>query len=177
MFLTTISPYLLAFCRVVIVIVFAVSSVSKAVDIARFRQTIRTFHLLPERLSSGAAILFLVSEFAVAVLAALGGSLLLFGFALAVGLLLLFCLALVSVLVRGIRTSCHCFGQATKQVSHLDIWRNIGFIVCALVGYITLIWTKNSQEPMDLVKWTLIGLAAGVFVMIWTQLAEIVQLF
>lgn len=177
MFLSAISPYLLAFCRVVIGIVFAVSSISKALNIAQFKQTIRTFRLLPGWLCNIAALLFLCSEFAVVVLTILGGSLLIFGFVLAVSLLLLFCFALVTVLVRRIRTSCNCFGPSTKQVSRLDIWRTIGFIFCALVGYATLVWTKSNQGNVDLVEWVLIGLGAVVFVVIWTQLREITQLF
>jgi uncharacterized membrane protein YphA (DoxX/SURF4 family) len=168
---------MLAFCRAVIVLVFALSSVSKAVDIAQFKQTIHAFHLLPERFSRLAALLFLSGEFTVVLLVALGGSLLFVGFVLAVGLLLLFCFALMTVLARNIRTSCHCFGPGTKQVSRLDIWRNIGFIVCALVGSTTLPWIKGSQGAMGLGEWILIGLAATVFVVIWTQLEEITHLF
>lgn len=158
-------------------VVFTISSITKVLDIAQFKQTIRTFHLLPEWLSGIAAILFLCGEFAVVVLVVLGGSLLAFGFALAVGLLLLFCLALVLVLIRKIRTACNCFGSNAKQVSRMDVWRNIGFILCALTGYGTLIWTKSIQGNMGLLEWLLIGFGAIIFVVFWTQLGEIAQLF
>lgn len=177
MFSSPTLPYILAFCRVVIGVVFAISSISKALDITQFKQTIRFFRLLPSWLSSIAALLFLCSEFTVVILVVLGGSLLILGFILAVGLLLLFCLTLIAVLARKIHTSCNCFGSSTKQVSQLDIWRNIGFIVCALVGYTMLVWTKSSQGTMGVVEWVLIGLGAVVFVVIWTQLGEITQFF
>ena len=172
-----VSLYVLAFCRVAIGLVFAASSIRKALDIARFRQTISSFNLLPGRFSAIAALLFICGEFAVVVLMGIGGPLLTLGFSLTVFLMLLFCIALVSVLARRIRTSCNCFGASAKQVSGFDVWRNAGFILCALGGYAALAWTKNTQGNLGLVEWLLTGLGAGVFVVIWIQLGEIVQLF
>ncbi len=177
MLTTMMSLYMLAFCRVVIGLVFVVSSVSKVLHMAQFRQAISNFHILPRRLCGAAAILFICGEFAVVVFVIIGGPLLLFGFALAIFLLLLFCIALVSVLVRRIRTSCNCFGASTKQVSHVDVWRNVGLILCALGGYGVFAWTKNTQGSLNLVEWVLTGLGAVVFVVIWIQSDEIVQLF
>jgi hypothetical protein len=124
-----------------------------------------------------AAALFLDGEFAVVALVSIGDPLLIFGFSLAIGLLLLFCLALVSVLARGIRTTCNCFGTSTKEISAFDVWRNIGLMICALAGVAMLIGTKSVWDPLSLLEWVLIGLGAGAFVMIWLQLEEIVQLF
>ena len=169
--------YVLTFCRIVISLVFVLSSISKARDMVRFRQIIYTFDLLPQSLNYVAAVLFLGSEFVVVALVLIGGSLLIFGFSLAFGLLLLFCLALVSVLARGIRTTCNCFGTSAKEVSAFDVWRNIGLMICALVGIAMLIGTKAARVPLSLLEWVLISLGAGVFVMIWLQLGEIVQLF
>lgn len=172
-----VSLYILTFCRVAIGLVFAASSISKALDIVRFRQTIHSFNILPGQLSDIAALLFLCGEFAVVVLMLIGGSLLTLGFSLAIFLLLLFCIALVSVLARRIHTSCNCFGTSARQVSGFDVWRNAGFILCALAGYAVLAWAKNTQVNLGLVEWVLTGLGAGVFVVIWIQLSEIVQLF
>lgn len=177
MLTTMVSLYMLAFCRVVIGLTFVVSSVSKVLHMAQFRQAISNFHILPGRLSGIAAMLFLCSEFAVVVFVLIGGPLLLFGFALASFLLVLFCIALVSVLVRRIRISCNCFGTSTKRVSHFDVWRNVGFLLCAFGGCGTLAWTKGSQWNPSLLEWGLIGLGAVVFVVIWLQLGVIAQLF
>jgi uncharacterized membrane protein YphA (DoxX/SURF4 family) len=177
LFTTIVPMYMLAFCRVVIGLVFVVSSVSKALNIAQFRQTISNFHILPGRLSGVAAMLFLCGEFVVVVCVLIGGSLLAIGFSLAIFLLLLFCIALVSVLARGIHTTCNCFGPSAKQVSHVDVWRNVGFILCTLGGYGALAWTKSTQGNPGLLEWGLTGLGAVVFVVIWIQLGEIVQLF
>src|SRR5579885_1842229 len=55
MFPADILLALLAFCRVVIGLVFSLSSISKGRIIAQFQQTIRQFHILPSSLSQGAA--------------------------------------------------------------------------------------------------------------------------
>lgn len=169
--------YVLAFCRVVIGFAFLISSVSKARDIAQFQRAIRNFNILPDRLSGIAASLFLCTEFVAAALVFIGGPLLFIGFFLALGLLLLFSLALQSVLARRIRTSCACFGAGGQPVSSVDVWRNLGFILCALGGIGALIWTKGSQENLNLFEWLLTGLGAVAFVALWVQLGEIARLF
>lgn len=169
--------YLLAFCRVAIGLVFAISSVSKARDVARFQRAVVGFQLLSRQLSNFAAFLFLGGECAVVLLMIIGGPLLLFGFVLALLLLLLFCIALASVFARRLRVTCHCFGASEKPVTLVDIWRNGGLLLCAAGGCEALIWTRGVQERVEGIAWLLIALSAGAFVMIWIQLGEIVQLF
>lgn len=174
---TVVLLYLLAFCRVVIGLVFLMSSVGKARDLPGFQQTIRNFALLPGQFSGAAAWLFLFGEIAVMLLVVLGGPLLLPGFVLALGLLLLFCLALILVLARHIRTSCSCFGASEQPVSLADVWRNVGFILCALGGCLALLWTRGSTLALSLPEWLLPGLGAALFVVLWSQLGEIAHLF
>ena len=169
--------YILAFCRVAVGLVFAISSLSKARDIGRFQQAVYGFHLLSRSFSQLAAFLFLCGEIAVALFMLIGRSLLLYGFALAILLLLLFCAALASVLVRKMRTTCNCFGSSNKPVTHVDIWRNMGFLLCAGGGCEALIWTHGAQGSLAGIAWLVITLFAGVFVMVWIQLGEIVQIF
>ena len=171
------SLYMLTFCRVVVGLVFAISSISKARDIAQFKQAVSKFDLLPKRLSGLAALLFLCGEFAVVLLMLIGGPLLLPGFFLAICLLLLFSLVLTSVVIRRIHTSCNCFGASAKPVSSLDVGRNAGFILCALGGCLTLLWAQDTRISLSLPEWLMTGVAAVVFVLIWLQLGEIVQLF
>ncbi len=168
--------YLLAFCRVAIGLVFVLSSFSKVRNIAQFQQAVFDFHLFSRRLSTLAALLFLGGEFAVVLLIAIGGPLLLPGFALAILLLCIFCVALVSVLVRKLHTSCNCFGVSEKPVTAADLWRNVGFLLCAGGGCEAEIWTRGGQGGLEWIAWLLIALGAGVFVMLWIQLGEIVQL-
>jgi len=172
-----IAFYILAFCRVVIVLVFAISSFSKVRDIPKFKQAILGFHLLPRHLSGPIALLFLYGEFAVVLLTLIGGPFLLPAFALATLLLLIFCAALASVLARRLQTACNCFGSSEKSVSSADIWRNLGFILCATVGCGVLTWTRDAHVSLNSIEWLLASLGALVFVLIWIQLGEIVQLF
>lgn len=177
MLTTMMSMYMLAFCRVVIGLVFVVSSGSKVLHISRFRQAIRNFHILPGRLSGVAAMLFLCGEFAVVVFVLIGGAFLLLGFSLAISLLLLFSFALISVLHRHIRTSCNCFGSKNNSVSTTDVLRNIGLITCACLGCGILVASHQVRGHLSLVEWGLLGLAATLFVALWLHLREIVQVF
>lgn len=170
-------PYLLAFCRIVIGLVFLFSSAGKIRRVKTFMQTIRRFRILPAHLSALAAVLFLCGEGAVVVCLGVGGPLLLPGFVLALLLLLLFCAALASVLIRNIHTSCNCFGTSEQEVTRADLWRNAGFILCALGGCSALYWEGGARESLSLAEWALVGMGALVFVLIWLQLHEIASLF
>ena len=128
-------PYLLTFCRLVIGLVFVISFVGKVRDVGQFAATIGRFDLLPRRWTQTAALLFLGGEAAVVILLIAGGPLLPLAFALATLLLLLFSLALLSVLRRGIETSCNCFGASEKPLTYYDVGRNAGFIACSLLGW------------------------------------------
>ncbi len=172
-----IALYMLAFCRMVTGLVFAFSSISKARDLSQFTATIANFRLLPRSLHAPAAFLFLGGEFAVAVLTALGGQALPLGFGLASVLLLLFCGALASVLARGLHTSCNCFGASKRPVTSADIWRNLGLLLCAAGGWSAFLWTRGTRESLGAVEWLLVMLGSLAFVLIWTQLGEIAQLF
>ena len=177
MFLASVSFSLLAFCRVAIGLVFVASSMSKVRNVAQFQQTIRQFRILPSSMSGGAAVLFLGGEFAVVLLMIIGGRWLLPGFVLAIFLLVLFCLALISVITRELQISCNCFGVSERHISRLDLLRNSGLLLCACTGSIVLGLTKDTQEHLNFVEWLLIGVSSGAFVMIWLQLRDIVQLF
>jgi len=162
---------------VTIGLVFAISSFGKVRNIQKFKQAILHFQLLPSHLSYPLAVLFLSGELAVVLFVIIGGPLLLPGFILATLLLLIFCGALASILVRRIQTACNCFGSNEKNVSYTDLWRNLGFILCASLGYETLIWTQGAPVRLGGVEWLLTSLGALVFVLIWIELGEIVQLF
>jgi len=169
--------YVFAFCRVVVGLVFLAAFVGKIRNIPRFQQTITNFQLLPGRLNGPMAFLFIGVELAVLICIAIGHRLLLPGFLLALVLLLLFSLALASVLFRKLRTSCDCFGSDEKPVSPADIWRNAGFLCCALGGCGTLIRLPDIETSLTGLEWLLVGMAAGMFVLVWTQLGEIARLF
>lgn len=171
------SIYLLAFCRLVIGLVFVVSFLTKARHLTVFEQTITRFALLPRRFSRTLARLFLGGELLVVVLIALGGPVLAAGFGLAIILLLLFSGALVSVLRREIRTSCNCFGTSEKPVAASDVGRNAGLLLCAILGCASLAGANSDNGRLSLAEWGILGLGATVFVALLLNLSDILQLF
>lgn len=175
--LNMLFQYIELFCRGVIELTFIVSFFSKASNIANFTQTIDAFRILPERLGHYTALLFLSGECIVALLMFIGGVFLAPGFLLAILLLLIFCIALMLIVKRKIRISCNCFGSSEVQISLIDIWRNLGFMLCALGGWGTLLVLRSPREPLNIAEWGTITLSAALFVLIWTQLSMIVQVF
>ncbi len=170
-------PYLLTFSRITIGLIFAYSFLAKVRDVGQFARTITNFKLLPDPLSKPSAILLLIGELAVVTLITVGGRLLPIGFGLAILLFLLFTTALTWTLTRNIQTPCHCFGAGKQPVTAYDLWRNLGFLLLAMMG----LWLQKvaygittTLQPVEAV---LIGVVALAFVLIWANLADIGALF
>src|SRR4051812_26455003 len=100
-------PYIVTFCRITIGLVFLLSFLSKVRSLSRFEQAIATFNILPKRLTKFAVPVVLAAELAVVVLIVLGNRFLLFGFALALFLLVVFTIAIMAVLVRNMHAQCN----------------------------------------------------------------------
>ena len=168
-------PYLLAFCRITISLTFTYSFLMKVGDVNQFAQTVANFKLVPLRWERPLALLFLSGEAAVVVFLVIGGQQLLpLAFILALLLLLAFTAALALVLVRDIQTSCNCFGNTQKTVSYVDVWRNAGLILVSAIG----LWTAgNVKGTLNLIELFLIAIIAIIFVLLWTNLTDIVTLF
>jgi hypothetical protein len=166
-------PYLLAFTRLTMTLVFLLSFVGKIRSWSTFKSVIVNFRLLPSVLAPAAATVFISSELAVVILLSLGGNLLIWGFILSALLLLAFTIALASVLIRKIRTSCNCFGPDNKLVSPFDLGRNAGFIICAVIGGST----SNYSQDLAFVGWGLMCAAAATFVLVSLNLRDIVDIF
>ena len=167
--------YILVFCRVTIALTFLISSISKAFDLKHFRRTIDAFDILEYRYVNPTALFLLSGEVIIALCMILGGRLLLPGFFLAIVFLLLFCIAMASVLVRKLSLSCNCFGPNNKSITGFDIARNVGFILCALAANFILFGAKQTQQSLSMLEWVTIGFSAAVFVILWIQLGDIVQ--
>ncbi|NDJ20643.1 hypothetical protein GS682_03090 [Nostoc sp. B(2019)] len=165
--------YLLIFCKIVVGCLFTISFISKVKSFSQYVNTVRNFRLLPESFIRFAAILILISELLIV--------LLLFkwqviAFWLASGLLVIFSVALASVLFRNIQTACNCFGLSQHPISEADLLRNFGFLLCSCGGG----WlAKNSEftEPIAPLTLGITGFIALAFVLIWAQLGEIYRLF
>jgi hypothetical protein len=169
--------YWLIFCRIVLGLLFAISFIGKTSNITLFEQTIENFELLSKQFNRIAALLFMSGELVVILFLAIGGKLLGIGFVIAALLLCVFSIAIGSALARKIETTCNCLGPTKKPISYYDLWRNGGFILCALSGFSTLAIPSQGQANVSPVEWALVWLVAVVFVAAWTQIREIVKLF
>jgi hypothetical protein len=146
---------------------------TRVCDLPGFVRAVAGFALLPQPLVRAAALLFLAGEVAVVGLLLFGGPFLAAGFGLALGLLLLFSLALATVLIRGLQTPCHCFGATDKAISRYDLWRNLGFVAVALLGLGTL---SAEVTNLNWIELGLISLIATVCVIFWVRLGDVIEL-
>ncbi len=163
---------LLTFCRLTIGLTFAWSVFGKLRDFSAFQAAVIDFRVLPPALSRSAAWLSLLAEFAILLMLAIGEALLLPGFVLAAGLLLFFSVALGLVLQRNMQVSCNCFGVTERRVSPYDVARNLLLIVGSLVGG----WTSlNTSQPLATSALIILGLMALCFVILVTNLADVVE--
>jgi hypothetical protein len=169
--------YVLAFCRVTLGLTFLLAFVGKVRDLAGFRKAIINFRLLPPGLSTGVVWLALGAEVGIVVGMLLGESWLLPGFLLALILLSIFSTALTIVLVRKQRTTCNCFGMSNHPISAADLWRNGSLLVCAAGGCGIQGWYGAFIGSPGVLEWLLVAGGASVFVLLLTQLGELVQLF
>jgi hypothetical protein len=165
-----------AFCRLAIGLAFLLAFVGKARNIQQFSRTITSFYLLPAQLSMAAAFLILGGELSIIVCMLLGSAFLLPGFLLALALLLSFSGALAIVLGKKQSISCNCFGTNNQPVSSADLWRNAGLVLCAAGGCYAQGGFPHAQ-PLNPIEWLLVALMATAFVLLWTQLGTLIQLF
>lgn len=167
------ATYVVMFCRIALAMTFAWSASSKLRDMSAFRDGITAFRLLPAQWSAVLAWSFLGGEVAVTLLMAIGWpGLLRLGFVLAVGLLLIFSVALGSVMRRALRVSCNCFGRAEHQVSWYDLARNSLLIGCGLAGGWSL---AAAQRQLTVSDTALLAIMALCFVVLITHLSDIVE--
>lgn len=169
--------YLIIFFRSAFGILFAYSFVMKLKDVNQFSKAISNFKLLPPRWCLSVASLFLVSELAVVILMVIGGEWLSLAFGLGLFLLTIFTVALVSVLVREVQTTCNCFGTGENLVSRYEVWRNVVFILCSLVGWKTSTMIQVYEQPVRLIELTVLGFLGAIFILLLLHLSEIKELF
>lgn len=177
--LDVLAPYALIFARIALGLVFAASSIGKLRDFSAFERAVENFQILPRQFVGTCAYIFLGGEVAVVLLMVLrGGIFLMAGFLLAILLLSIFCIALLTVLIIRLQVPCNCFGSSQRPVSPADIWRNVGFIACAIVGIASLtMLTDATTVKMSLGEAGLLGMMALVFVALSVYLGEVLEAF
>jgi len=168
---------LLVWCRLVLGMVFALSLIGKLRDIQAFRQAIRNFRLLPGGMIGIVSMLILGGELLVVLGITLGGRWLFPAFLLAMLVLIVFSAAMASVLARQIQTTCQCFGTSDKLVTVSDLWRNGGFLCCALSGCALTLWSPLEHTTLTMMAWFLAGVTATIFVAVWLRIGDVVALF
>jgi len=167
----------LAFFRLTIGFVFAISLVGKIRNIPLFTRTITNFNFFPKSFSKPLTYLFLLGEFGTVVAMIVGGSFLFWGFLTSTLLYLSFSIALLSVVIRKIKTPCNCFGPDEKDVGIGHVVRSTGFMICGLGGLISMKFYELASGALNWAEWGLVGATALVFVLVWIQISEIVKLF
>ena len=125
--------YFLLVIRLVVGFVFIFAAVSKAADPEGFAQAIFNYKLLPDFLINILAITLPWIELS-------AGLLLMFGIsakensAILSGLLVIFIIAIVISLLRGLDIDCGCFGTVDgSKVGILKILENFGLLVCGII--------------------------------------------
>lgn len=174
--LDALAPYSLTFSRIAIGIVFAASSLGKIRSFAAFEQAVKDFQILPAQYVRASSYVFLAGEIVVVLLMLLGGKLFLtLGFLLAILILCVFCIALLFVLARRLSVPCNCFGSSQKPVSPADLWRNVGFLACAVVGIGSLTTLSDTTMDVNLIETGLLAMMAIVFVVLSIYLGEVIE--
>lgn len=171
------APYLLAFCRLTIIVVFIYAFVGKVRNVHVFEQSISDFNMLPSHLSPLIARIFLTAELVTVIALIVGGELLLFAFALAALLLCAFSIALILVLLRNMTISCNCFGPNQRQVSFYDVFRNTTFFSCSMLGIFVLRNSPYGAVNLPTIDLIMLLPIATTFVVVFTNLANLVRMF
>lgn len=170
------SLYLLTFFRFVIGFVFAISLVGKVRDIPSFIQAITNFKFFPQSFSKPLAYLFLLGEFGTVAAMLMGKEFLLLGFLAATLMFASFSIALSSVILRKIKTSCNCFGPDNKGINFGHVIRSFGFMTCGIGGLFISYFQSTSLGSIGLLDRILIGIFAIIFVFTWMQIGDILHL-
>ncbi len=171
------TSYWIAFTRIVIGLIFAISAYGKIQDVSSFTDAITRFKFFPRQFSPALAYLFLSGEILVVLLMLIGGFFRLYGYLLSFLMYLVFSIALSSVVIRKIDTSCNCFGPSEKPVTSFHIVRAAGLMALSAISGIILYLNNTSLVQPDLAGWVLMAMAGGIFTLIWIQVDEIAELF
>ena len=118
--------------RVIVAAVFVFAAWSKLTDPHSFAEAIANYHLVPDSVSSVAAAVLPVLEVVIA-LALVAGVNVRGAAMLAGAMLLVFAIAMITTIARGINLDCGCFGaSAASQVNVGSVARNV---VLALASF------------------------------------------
>jgi hypothetical protein len=164
------------FCRLTIGLLFVVSAVAKLRAPGRFRASVRGYRLVPRGAEIPVATAVLAAELAVP-------ALLLFDRTMVAGLLLAatmlagFAAAMLTVLRRGLRTSCGCVGDRGAPVRALHVWRNVALLAVTFTGAISAPAVAATAHRPDLVAVAVLAIPAMCVVATAVLLDDLASLF
>ena len=134
--------------RMVLGMIFLVSGAEKLAGLEAFAHAIANYKLLPFALSNFVAVLFVWTEIAIAVLLICGAAVR--GAALVTGtMLLLFLIAIVSAMARGLEIDCGCFAPGAGAAPEKVGWPKVFEDLALLAGAIYLIYLPKSPLTID----------------------------
>ena len=169
-----LSQYVLLFCRWSIGLTFLASAIGKAQDLDAFRLALTDLRALPAGLARPAAVGTVLAEGLVVLAMAVGFAAMPVGFVLAAMLLAAFSVVLVAALRRDAGISCNCFGASKRPISWYDLGRNMALAACCVAGVVSYSIADHGLPAASVI--VLLGLMAGCFSLIVTNLEDIVVL-
>jgi uncharacterized membrane protein YphA (DoxX/SURF4 family) len=134
--------------RLVLGVVFLVAGAEKLTALDQFAHAISNYQLVPVSMVNIAALLFVWTEIAVGVMLIAGAAVR--GNALVAGaMLLVFIVAILSAMARGLEIDCGCFvaadGSAGEKVGWPKIFEDVGLLAAALF----LVYFPKSYFALD----------------------------
>ena len=130
-----LQPILYHVCRLLLGGLFVYAGVVKAIDPVGFAGEIANYQILPYRLNFLVAATLPFVELAAGLLLVINRKVRPATLVIA-GLNLVFMVALVSLLVRGLDIDCGCFRPGAHTSVQAALWRDAGLMVLALVTFI-----------------------------------------
>jgi hypothetical protein len=164
--------HLLFFCRIAVLLVFAMASLGKMLELKEFQMTIREFELLPRPWARPVALIFVGGEVLVVLAMLAGGSWLPLGFLIGLTLLVVFAGALFIVLRRKPDMSCNCFGRSDHRISWYDPIRNLLLTLCCAGG---LLASYSVSQGLIAGEMIVLGMMAAAFVGLATHVGDVVK--
>ncbi|GAA2395002.1 hypothetical protein Cme02nite_55090 [Catellatospora methionotrophica] len=136
--------------RCAIIVVFTVSVVGKVRTRAAFSEFTDSLYGFGQPTAAAARLLAaatVLAEAAIVGLTVLSATFR-WGLLIAAGVLLVFVVAIVRALRRGLAPSCRCFGSGVSRMSRIHVVRNLLLTVIALTGLLTAaIGTRAALNP------------------------------
>lgn len=130
--------------RMLLAIVFLVAGAEKIGSMKTFGKAIAAYELMPESLANIAALLFVWSEIVVGVLLFVGAAIR--GSALVTsGMLVVFLIAILSAIMRGLDIDCGCFPGNPEPVGWKKVFEDLGLLAAAIF----LIYFPKSYFTID----------------------------